>query len=152
MTTYQTAIYTARLHPDGYFTAHILSVRSRKSTEMFGYETKAELEGAIREQYGPDATRVSSRVFQFELECRASHTPEMLAVLRNSYMGDLSAYHVYGAPMRPMSGSWARIDGAVFINADKSTSGYHTYVAVPELLDRDTIERYELRFVSGPAK
>lgn len=145
-------IYQLIREYDGYYYAQVLSARSNRPTEMSGYESPVELHTAIKEQYGPDATRVPKRVFQEELEKRAVHTPEMQVLLRDSYMGDLSAYYVYGAPMRPMSGSWARIDGAVYINADKQTTGYHTYVAVPEALDKEVIERYELTFVSGPAK
>jgi hypothetical protein len=152
MTTYTTTIYQLTRESDGYFIAYILSLKSRKPSTMSGYETQVEFDTAVKEHYGVDTVRVPKKAFWEEVERRSVHTPEMLAVLRDSYMGDLTGYHVYGAPMRPMSGSWARIDGAVFINADKSTTGYHTYVVVPELLDRDTIERYELRFVSGPEK
>jgi hypothetical protein len=43
------------------------------------------------------------------------------------------------------------IPSALLATAEPA-SGYYTYVATPELLDRDTIERYELRFVSGPER
>lgn len=61
---------------------------------------------------------------------------------------DLSGYHVYGSAMRPMSASWARIEGAVFIQCDKRATGYHTYVAVPGQLDSEIVARYELRPVA----
>jgi hypothetical protein len=150
MTTYQTAIYCLSRESDGYFIAYILSTKSRKTSTMSGYETQAEFDTAVKEHYGPDTIRVPKKAFWGEVGRRATHTPALLETLRNSYMGDLSAYHVYGAPMRPMSGSWARIDGAVFINADKSRSGYHTYVAVPMPLEKGMIESYELEFVSHP--
>lgn len=60
---------------------------------------------------------------------------------------DLSAYTVYGSPMCPMSGTWARIDGAVYIPADKWATGYHTYVAVPAPLAQSVIASYELVLV-----
>ena len=137
---------------DGYYYARVLGTKSNKPTEISGHETVAEFDAAIKKQYGPDAVRVPKRVFHEELERRAIHTPTMVNILRDSYMGDLSAYHVYGSPMRPMSSVWARIEGAVYINADRSSTGYHTYVAVPAVLSQDVIDRYELEFVSHPAE
>lgn len=78
------------------------------------------------------------------------HTPEMLAILKDTYEGDLTACYVYGSPMRPMSATWARIPGATFLNADKRATGYHTYVATLETLPQETINSYELVFVSQP--
>ncbi len=135
---------------DGYYYARVLGTKSNKPAEISGYETVGEFDVAIKKQYGPDAARVSKRVFHEELERRAIHTPKMISLLKESYMGDLSAYHVYGSPMRPMSSVWARIEGAVYINADVSGTGYHTYVAVPAVLSQDMIDRYELEFVSHP--
>lgn len=63
-------------------------------------------------------------------------------------MLELSGYTVYGSPCRPMSRSWAPISDAEFIPSDPSTTGYHTYVAVPIKLSREEINRYELVLVS----
>lgn len=79
-----------------------------------------------------------------------THSTEMKQVLSDTYAGDLTHCFVYGSPMRPMSASWARIDGATFLNANLRTTGYHTYVAVPILLETRVIASYELEFVSGP--
>jgi hypothetical protein len=62
---------------------------------------------------------------------------------------DRTRFYVYGSISRPM-GSWARIDGAVYIQVDRSESGYYTYVAVPARLDAETLESYDLVFVSHP--
>lgn len=78
------------------------------------------------------------------------HSAEMVQMLSDTYAGDLTRCFVYGSPMRPMSASWARIPGATFLNASVRATGYHTYVAVPELLDARVIASYELEFVSGP--
>lgn len=61
---------------------------------------------------------------------------------------DLSTHTVYGSPMRPMSGTWARIDGAVYMPADKAATGYHTYVAVPAPLAQAVVANYELVLVN----
>jgi hypothetical protein len=94
-----------------------------------------------------------SAQFQEEREKRLTHTPEVVALLKRDgdLLGeDLSKYFVYGSFNRPMDSTWARIQGAVYIQTDKWKTGYHTYVAVPELLENETVARYELRFVSGP--
>jgi hypothetical protein len=48
-----------------------------------------------------------------------------------------------------MSATWARIEGAVFIPADRAETGYHTYVAVPAPLAQAVVSRYELVQVKG---
>lgn len=61
-------------------------------------------------------------------------------------------YWVYGSPCRPMSGTWARIPNACYVNAERSTTGMHTWVVVPARLERSIIDNYELteRPVYGP--
>jgi len=73
----------------------------------------------------------------------------MLAGLSELLGQDCSAYTVYGSPMRPMSGTWARIEGAVYMPTDKAATGYHTYVAVPAPLAQAVVANYELVLVSG---
>lgn len=79
------------------------------------------------------------------------HTDEVMALLEeygNRVGGDLSRYLVYGSPMRPMSASWARIEGAVYMQVDKAITGYHTYIATPLTLPKELVDRFELVFVS----
>lgn len=57
---------------------------------------------------------------------------------------DLSNHIVYGSPMRPMSSVWARIPDAVFMQSNKRSTGYHTFVAVPVVLEQEQVDRYEL--------
>ena len=112
-----------------------------------------DLQERVRRRYGEDAVFMSPSKFQLELARRQIHTPEMVALLAQNgeLLGqDVTSYLVYGSPMRPMSSAWARIDGAVFIPSNKQQSGYHSYVAVPQLLDAEVAGRYELEFVSGP--
>lgn len=142
-------IFTAK-NDLGYLYALILTSNSHKASEMHGFDDLNELKAEVRKQY-EGAEFVPSRKFQSELEQRQVHSPELIALLKRDgeLLGlDLTSYVVYGAPMRPMSRIWARIENAVFVQADKSTTGYHTYVAVPDRLDSDTISQYELVFVS----
>ena len=63
-----------------------------------------------------------------------------------------STYWVYGSPCRPMSGAWARIPDARYVNANYSQDKVHTWVVVPARLERSIIDSYELteRPVYGP--
>jgi hypothetical protein len=84
-----------------------------------------------------------------------TYTPEIVDLLRKHgryYDRDLTKWYVYGSNCRRLTAYDAQITPGAFIDSDKSVTGYYTYVAVPELLDRDTIEHYELRFVSGPER
>lgn len=79
------------------------------------------------------------------------HTTEVAALLKEygeRVGADLSSWLVYGSSMRPMSHDWARIPEAVYMQVDKASTGYHTYVAVPVSLPKDLMDRYELVFVS----
>lgn len=80
------------------------------------------------------------------------YSPELTALLTKYgelLDQDLSAYTVYGSPLRPMSATWARIPEAVFMQTRPSQNGYHTYVAVPTPLEKTIINRYELVFISS---
>jgi hypothetical protein len=151
-TTYQTAIYQLTREHDGYFIAYILSLKSRKASTMSGYETQAEFDTAVKEHYGPDTIRVPKKAFWEEVERRAIHTPEMIALLQQAHERDLTKWYVYGSPCRALHLYEVRDIPSALLATAEPASGYYTYVATPELLDRDTIERYELRFVSGPEK
>jgi hypothetical protein len=135
-----------------YLVALILAEGSSKPEEMTNFEDLADMDQQVRNRY-PSAVRLSSRQFQEELEQRMFHSTEMLKLLQqySELLGnDLSTYVVYGSPLRPISAVWARIDDAVFMNADKRSTGYHNYVAVPLILDKEIIKSYELEFVSRP--
>lgn len=77
------------------------------------------------------------------------HTPELLAFLQDTPQGDLRSYHVYQSP-RPTHASWLRIPDAPHVHRSLGNDGDAFYVAVPALLDRETVNRYELQFVSSP--
>src|SRR5438132_1219439 len=51
---------------------------------------------------------------------------------------------IYGSPNRPMSASWARIEGAYYVTADFRTHRVHTFIVVTYELDHATIQAYEL--------
>lgn len=57
---------------------------------------------------------------------------------------DITSYYTYGSPMRPMSATWARIEGAVFMQDGKKTTEYYTIVATPEPLTLDIVVKFEL--------
>lgn len=148
-------IYTIKRGDYGSFVAHILTANSTQPSQMFPYEDIQELHAAVKEQYGEEAERVSTRRFDEEVAARQVHTPEIVQLLQqySEIMGeDLSQYAVYGSPMRPMSAAWAHIPDAVYMPADKALTGYHTYVAVPRVLSSDMVASYELAFVSRPGE
>ncbi len=53
-------------------------------------------------------------------------------------------FYIYGSLYRPMSGSWARIPGAIFVNADYSTDRVHTWVVSEHALAPTVIDSFEL--------
>jgi hypothetical protein len=146
-------IYTIKRGDYGSFVAHILTPNSATPSQMFPYEDIQELHAAVKEQYGEDAQRVSTRQFDEVAASRQVHSPAICTLLSefSEIMGeDLSQHVVYGSPMRPMTAAWAHIPDAVYMPADKAATGYHTYVAVPRVLSSDTVNSYELTFVSRP--
>jgi hypothetical protein len=146
-----TTIFTAKRAEGGLLIAHILTDQSTSASEMSFFEDMKELKEGVRAQYGETAQLVVPRIFNAELEQRCIHTDETLSLLREygERIGqDISAYIVYGAPLRPMSAIWARIEHAVYMQVDKQKTGYHTLVAVPETLSPEVIKKYELIFVS----
>lgn len=149
-------VFTAKRDDRGYLYAHVLEAKATQPEEVYdgGFEDVKELKERMYCKYGQDAVFLSSRQFAEELASRQIHTPELVALLweQGELLGidQVTRYVVYGAPMRPMSSIWARIDSAVFIPADKQSTGYHTYVAVPNNLDKEIVDRYELVFVSRP--
>ena len=148
-------IFTAKRDESQYLYALVLLANSSSPTEFRdgGFEDMQDLRERVRHCYGEEAVFMPPSKFQLELVQRQTHTPEMVALLAQNgeLLGqDITSYLVYGSPMRPMSGMWARIDGAVFIQSDKQQSGYHSYVAVPQLLNAEVAEKYELEFVSRP--
>jgi len=132
--------------------ALVLETREATKAERYeGYDNARELHENMKENLG--AVRLKNADFQEELERRLTHTPEMVDLLKKQgeLLGqDLSQYIIYGS-YRPVSASWARVhEQAVYIQVDPASTGYHTYVAVPARLDVETIENYELQFVSHP--
>jgi hypothetical protein len=147
------AMFTIRRHEeyDG-FVPMVLPEGSNTITELMGVVTLDDAKEDVYRQY-PDAQRVSHRTLLSEAQSRAVHSPKMVNLLEQHgfMLGQiLRSCVVYGAPLRPMSASWARIDDAVFIQTSKPMTGYHTYVVVPADLDQAIIDRYELSFVSRP--
>lgn len=58
--------------------------------------------------------------------------------------------HVYASRNRPISGLWADVPGAVYVDADYAATGVWTWVVVPEPLGDETVRRYELTWGWGP--
>lgn len=146
-------IYTIKRGDYGSFVAHVLTPSSTRPSQMFPYQDIQEVHAAVKEHYGEDAQRVSTRQFDEVAASRQVHTPAICTLLSEFseiMRVDLSNYIVYGSAMRPMSSTWAHIPDAVYMPADKTATGYHTYVAVPRVLSSDTVASYELTFVSRP--
>lgn len=58
---------------------------------------------------------------------------------------------VYGSPNRPVSYAWCKdIPDAVFVAADCAATRMHTWVVVPQALDEQLVQRYELVWGWGP--
>jgi len=146
-------LYTVKM--DSRYRALVLQEGFTKPDTYDGFFTARELHEYMQNQFGTDVQRLTGAQFQQELARRQVHTPEVLTLLKRDgdLLGqDLTNYFVYGSFNRPMDSMWARVDpAAVYIQTDKQTTGYHTYVAVPALLSAETISRYELEFVSRPA-
>jgi hypothetical protein len=151
MTTY----YRPQRDEYGNLFALILTPDAAKPTQSsvnFG-DNLSEMKAYMQEHYG-EVEMASPAQWQRELESRTYHSPEIIAVLESQselFGIDASNYIVYGSAMRPMSTSWVRIPDCMCIPVNKRLTGYHSYVIVPEVLDKETIERYELSFVSRPA-
>lgn len=151
-----TTVFTAKRDDRGYLYAHVLETTATQPIEVYdgGFENVKELKEHIYSKYGQDAVFMSSRQFAEELASRQIHTPELVALLweQGELLGidQVTRYVVYGSPNRPMNSIWARINDAVFIPADRQSTGYHTYVAVPNNLDKEIVDKYELAFVSRP--
>lgn len=132
--------------------AAILLPTSQVPTIQNGEKTPRETVEWIKEVYGESAARLSEGNFQEELERRITHSPEMLAMLKNNWTGqDLSEWHVYGSILRPMTG--IKIDGTIFLNGNGSRYNQYTiyeYVVAREPLDARTREHYTLVIVSHP--
>lgn len=132
--------------------ALVLLPQARKSEEYDGYENEQELHKNMQDTFGSGVTCLPESQFQQELDRRLIHTPEVVALLKRDgdLLGqDLSRHFVYGSYNRPMNSLWARVhEAAIYIQSDRWKTGYHTFVAVPVLLDNETISRYELEFVS----
>jgi len=146
-------IYTIKRGDYGSFVAHILTPSSTTPSQMFPYQDIQEVHAAVKEHYGEDVQRVSTRHFDEVAVSRQTHSPAICSLLSEFseiLRTDLSQYVVYGSPMRPMTAAWAHIPDAVYMPSDKAITGYHTYVAVPRVLSSDTVASYELQFVSRP--
>ena len=58
--------------------------------------------------------------------------------------------HVYASRNRPISGLWASVPGAVYVDADYAKTGVWTWVVTTVPLDDKTVRRYELTWAWGP--
>lgn len=58
--------------------------------------------------------------------------------------------HVYASRLRPMSGSWARIKDAHYVNSD--LRGVHTWVVVPKPLTAEVVGSYQLVWAWSPVQ
>lgn len=134
--------------------AAILTPSSNKA-EIFKpfEETAIDTVSAVRQKYAP-CVRLTDYFFQMELEKRTTHTPEMLALLRDNWTGeDLSDWYVYASILRPMSG--ISIADTHYLPGNSATYQQwtiHTYVVAFEELSAHTIEQYDLVFISRPER
>ena len=130
--------------------ALVLKPEDREPERREGFFSARELGEKLRDEF-ESVVQLPYSKFRQEMEKRLVHTLETQGLLvQNSTEGqDLTKFFVYGSASRPM-GSWAQIAGAVYIQVSRQTTGHYTYIAVPTKLDEDTVEQYELAFVSHP--
>jgi len=130
--------------------ALILKPEDREPQKREGFFSARELSEKLHDEF-PSIVQLPFSKFRLEMEKRLTHTLEMQCLLaQNSTEGqDLTNFSVYGSVSRPV-GSWAQIESATYIQVSQQTTGYYTYIAVPAKLDEDTLERYELAFISHP--
>lgn len=145
-----TTYYTVRME-SLYPYALVLQPGNTRPEKLEGFFGAKEIHKHMQDNFGPDVKQLPRTQFQGEVELRETHTLEIQGLLmQHGTAGqDLTSFFVYGSACRPM-GSWARIDSAVYIQVSQQTTGYYTYIAVPTKLDEDTLERYDLAFVSHP--
>ncbi len=60
--------------------------------------------------------------------------------------------HVYASVNRPISSLWADIPNAIFIDGDYDRSGVWTWVVVPEPLDDEIVNKFELAWGWSPVR
>ena len=146
-------MFTVKPHPEyPAVIPVILEAHKNVPEELMAVDDVAQAKIVVWACYGPDAVFVPNCIFQEEIEARSFHTDKMIDLLDKcdyERVG-LTSYIVYGAPMRPTSALWARINGAEYIQTSKLVTGYHSYVVVPEVLDKEVMKNYELTFVSRP--
>jgi hypothetical protein len=148
-------MFTIKRHPEyPAVIPTILEDGSKCPEDLMAVDDLKQAKEVVFACYGKDAQLVPMSKFTKEVESRTFHTPEMVELLdKCDYEGvGLSSYIVYGARMRETSALWARIDNAAYIQTSPSQSGYHSYVVVPDALDKEVIASYELTFVSRPSE
>jgi hypothetical protein len=140
-------IYAVRV--DGrYPYASVLRPKATEPERYDGYVDVRELRADMESKGFASVSRVA---LQNEIWKRQTHSPEIVDLLKKhgELLGkDISQSFVYGSYNRPIDGLWASIGAVVYIQSDRWKTGYYTYVCVSQQLDKETIDRYELRFVS----
>ena len=115
------------------------------------YGSQAEMIAAICLD-DPVALMENNRFCQ-EIAARQMHSLEMMKLLERAGEAetrDLSQFVIYGS-FRPWSSHF--IPESVGVPCNIKIRGWHcwSYVLVPEILDQETVEHYNLIFVSAPA-
>lgn len=148
-------IFSAKRGKGGYLVALVLKPESRTPIEETngGYENLNELNAVITGKY-KGAIFMTKERFEWEAAQRLVHTPEMLTLMAkyNELLGtDITPYFVYGSARRPTNTMFYGMENAVHMQVDKTSTGFYTYIATPEMLDAEIVDRYELQFVSRAA-
>lgn len=58
--------------------------------------------------------------------------------------------HVYASVNRPIDSSWAKIENALYFDADKGKDDVFTWVIVPKQLSEDVLKKYDLTWGYSP--
>lgn len=70
----------------------------------------------------------------------------------DEYGYDYRHAHIYASRNRPISGLWASIPGAVYVDANYAETGVWAWMVTVEPLDDETVRRYELTWAWSPVE
>lgn len=91
-----------------------------------------------------------NRLVQLREDGRHVIYPGLVATKARDYWPGKEWVHIYASRNRPMSGVWARIKDAHYVDGDYSTQGVFTWVVTPTLIPNDKVASYELTWAWSP--
>src|SRR5262249_44709092 len=102
-------------------TAFVLAPGATRPEKLEHFFDAADIHKHMQENFGPDVKQLPGSKIREEVERRATHTLEMQSLLMQHGTSEkaITSFYVYGSASRPV-GSWAQIEGAVYIQVERS--------------------------------